>query len=319
MTPSYRLSISDQPIHERLESLTITDYAGSQADTLLLCLNGEGLKKPSLDVEISIEIGYAETTTWDAGTFIVQEIRRIVDAEHGNRLKIKGISMPQGPGKALQTTGEERTWQDKTFGDIASDIINGAGLTPKIDSALAGIKMPTITQRNYSDAALLHALAKERNAFVKYHGDTVIVMPYDSGELGTITITQQQITRCTFLEEQRDSIKKVTAKYLDINTGKTEKVTAGSGRGGSLILDYQFPDEATATQAAEARLKAAQRNVQVLSVQLPTLPGLFAEKTIKLTDFDDAELNQSYTARAVTTTLDQNGLQSRLSLQSIPS
>ena len=322
MTPIYELSLGNDAIQNRLEKLEIKDFAESRGDTLSIKLNGKGIQKPRLGVDISIKIGYAETNIWDAGTFIVQEVGRTEDARRRGRanvLTIRGISQPQGEdaSASLQTTSKERIFQDKTFDDVATEIITSIGLTPKIDSSLRNLMIPVTLQRNETDAELLDRLAQERDAFVKYHDKQVIIQPYDAEPIGQITLNRSQITGYHFLETQYSSIGKVTAKYTDMAAGKTKRYTAGTGRG--TVIDTTFPDQLTAEHAAKAKLKMYQRAVQTVTVQLPTQPGMFAEKTIELTGFDDAELNQKYNTRAVCTTLDRRGLRSILQLESIPS
>ena len=345
MTPIYELSLGNTAIQNRLKELEIRDFAEQRGDTIDITINGKGIEKPRLGVPLSIKIGYAETSLWDAGTFIIQEVQRSMNAKptdnpKPNLLTIRGISQPQGTAAraALQTTRRERAWQNKTFYDIVSEIINDVGLTPKIDNSLRSIQMPYTTQRNISDAALLSMLAKERNAFVKYHDNEVIILPYDAEPIGRITINRSQISGFHFHEEQYHDITKVTAKYMDINAGETKRMTAdaprslaqqitsisgllSAGTGDSestYILPDTYPDAITAQNAADAKLKAFQRVTQTVAINLPTLPGLFAEKLVELTGFEDAELNQRYTCRASITTLDTDGLQTILQLESIP-
>ena len=345
MTPIYKLSLGNDVIQDRLKELEIRDFAEQRGDTIDITINGKGIEKPRLGRSLSIEIGYAETETWDAGTFIIQEVQRSMNAKPRRRpkpnlLTIRGISQPQGDTAraALQTTRKERAWQNKTFYDIVSEIIRDVGLTPKIDNSLRNIPMPYTTQRNRSDAALLSLLAKERNAFVKYNDNEVIIIPYDAEPIGRITISRSQISGFHFHEEQYHNISKVTAKYIDFDGGETKRMTADTPRSlaqrvttlrglisagtgdteSTYILPDTYPDEITAQNAAEAKLKAFQRVTQTVAISLPTLPGLFAEKLVELTGFEDDELNQRYTCRAAITTLDTDGLQTILQLESIP-
>lgn len=321
MTPIYELSLANNIIQDRLERLEIKDLAENRGDTLTIKINGKGVAKPQLGVPISIKIGYAETTIWDAGTFIVQEVEREEDAAaegQANILTLRGISQPQGGIAKVQTTYTERVWEDnQNFNQIVSDIIQTAGLTPKIHDSLKMIAMPTTVQRNESDARLLDRLASERNAFVKYHDNEVIIQPYDAEEIGSITIQRNEITSYHFIETQRMNIDKVVTKYIDIEKGKTIPVSAGTGQE-SIVISTTYPDKETATQVAEARLKKYQRSIQTVTISLPTQAGMFAEKIIELTGFDDAEINQKYIARAVITRLNRKGLRSILLLESIP-
>ena len=331
MTPIYELSLGNDTIQNRLEKLEIKDFAESRGDTLSIKLNGKGIQKPRLGVDISIKIGYAETNIWDAGTFIVQEVGRSEDARRRGRanvLTIRGISQPQGEdaSASLQTTSKERIFQDKTFEDVLSEIIKDLGYTPRIHPSLKNVPIPTTLQRNESDASFLDRLATERNAFVKYHiepgNEVILILPFEVQPkalqpIPNVTLNRTDITSYFFQETQHHNIGAVTAKYIDLDTGRTERYKAGSGR--SIILPDTYPTENSAELAAESALNSHHRLIQTLTVQLPTQPNLLAEQIIELTGFDDAELNQKYNTRAVCTTLDRRGLRSILQLESIPS
>ena len=322
MTPIYELSLANSIIHDRLEKLEIQDFAENRGDTLMLRINGRGLAKPRVGVPISIKLGYAETFTWDAGTFIVQEVQREEDAEAEgmpNILTLRGISQPQG-GEGMpkvQVTKAERVWQDKDFDEITSEIIKEIGLQPKIDPALKAIPMPVTHQRDESDAQILDRLASEKNAFVKYSDKEVIIQTYDAEPIKGLTIDYADIVNYDFIETQRPDVEKVTAKYTNVKKGKTERVSVGRGTE-SYILPKTYPDEITAMQAAKARLYKFLREVQTCIITTPTQPGMFAEKIIELTGFEDADMNQKYNTRAVLTRFNYKGLRSTLRLQSIP-
>ena len=318
MTPAYEISLANKIIHNRLSRLIIHDTAGHHGDTLQLVLNGEGLAKPELGVTISIRIGYEETEIWDAGTFVVQEVERFKSAKRKipNTIVITGISQSQNneTQAALQLTSAERAFQNQTFGEIVKTIASANGLTTEIDGSLESIPMPPIRQTLESDAGFLDRIARERNAFVKYNDNRVIVQVYDSETIGEININSAQISEYRYHEVQKRNVKKVVAKYTDIKTGKTMKHEEGSG-GKQFVLGETFPDLETAKQKAEAVLKYFQRDLINFTIDMPTQPGMFAEKVIHTFHMGDAELNGKWIARSVTTTLDESGLESKLRLQ----
>lgn len=349
MTPIYELSIGNDLIQNRLEYLEITDLAEGRGDTVEISINGQGVAKPRLGVPLSVKIGYTETGTWDGGIYIIQEIQRSKNAKGKRRrkpniLQLRGISQPQGRDAiaALQTTHRERSWQGKNFYDIVSEIVEDVGLKVDVDDSLKTIEMPYTTQRNISDAGLLSELARERNAFVKFRDDEVLIQSYDSGKIEDITIRPEEISGFHYQEEQYHNITAVSAKYIDLSVGETKRVyaeaplsvqsitqgidqisglvTAGTGEPmNTHVLDTTYPDELTAKNAAESKLKFFQRLVQTVVLSMPTVPGLFAEKVVELEGFEDAEVNQRYVCRAVITRLDHRGLESVLHLESIAS
>ena len=121
-----------------------------------------------------------------------------------------------------------------------------------------------------------------------------------------------------FNEVQLNNIKKVVCKYGDLTAGKTERVAVGIGANG-LVVPTTYPDEITARHAATAILRSFQRRLYTINVHIPAQEGIYAEKIIELSGFDDEEINRKYSTRSVTTTLDRKGLISMLHLESFPS
>ena len=78
--------------------LRIVDRAGFAGDTLTLQLYADNLKLPERGVLISCEIGYAETGTWDVGTFSVEDITLKGSPP---TMIIQAISSPQGKQVSL--------------------------------------------------------------------------------------------------------------------------------------------------------------------------------------------------------------------------
>ena len=134
---------------------------------------------------------------------------------------------------------------------------------------------------------------------------------------GRVTISREMVSRYHYTESQHYDIEQVVAKYMDVDSGLTGRYTAGNGR--QIVLAETYPDELTARHAAESVLKRYQRQMVIVLITMPTVAGLFAEKVVELSGFDDAELNREYVARSVMTRLDRNGLLSQVSLESVPS
>lgn len=332
MTPIYKLSIADEVVHSRLEKLTIEDNAEEKADILTLVLNGIGLAKPETGVIISLEVGYEETDLWDAGQFVVDEVSRVEGTANilkggglvkdwVNRIIIIARSVPKGDndlGYSLQTISEARTWQNKTYGEIASDIVKGVGGKLTIEPRLRDIKMPVVQQRNESDAAFLARLGRERNAFTKISGNEVIIRSYNSSEIGVVSITREMVTGYHYRESQSYNVEKVIVPYTDMELGKTIDLVVGDGSSklGERVPRTQ-PDKETARLIGNSILEWYKRHFATVSLRMPVIPGLFAEKVVELSGFDDEELNRRYVVRTVKTKLNTKGFIANLVLESL--
>ena len=320
MRPTYKISLAEEMIKERLVRLVAVDRAGFAGDTLTLQLRADNLAIPRRGVTVDCEIGYVETGTWTLGTFVVEDV------------KLKGappvmtllcISQPQGEASvsALQTTREERVWQEHaiagtTFSTVVSAVCSEVGLTAKVDDRLADLPMPYTRQSKESDAAFLHRLTVERNGIVKMNGTEVIFQTRDAHRIGDVNIAYNTGMAYTFDFTERYNIESVRAKYQDDQAGEVRNITVGSGKGIKVITKV-FADAESAQLAADALLKHYQRSFISGMVTLPTVPGLLAEKFVNLSGFPGGDVvNAQYVCvHAKHTYSKPTGLVSELSLK----
>ena len=318
MQPTYKLSLGESLIKERLLSLVAVDRASFAGDTLTLSLRGENLAIPKRGVRISCEIGYVETGTWSLGSFVVEDVQ-LKGAPPVLLLVCR--SQAQGDASLLQTTREERVWQahevaGTTFADVVGDVCGAVGLTAKIDDRLPALPMPYTRQSNESDAAFLHRLTTERNGIVKFQGGAVIFETRDQGRIGSVDIALDAVMGYAFDFTERYNFKSVRAKYQDDVAGEVQQITVGTGTGVK-VMPKLFADKASAVLAADALLKHYQRNHMSGMVKLPTVPGLLSEKFVNLSGFPggDAVNVQWVCVRAKHTFSARTGLVSELRLK----
>ena len=325
-TPTYEMSLGDTQIKKRLESFRIIDRSGDGGDTLQITLNSRNLALPRTGVALAMKIGYEETTTWDIGTFIIQEIDY---EEPDNTVMLRGISQPQGitATAAVQTTNAQRSWNGATFFEIVNEVCFVIGYSVKMDPILRDIPMPYTEQNNESDAAFLHRITKQRNGFVKFHDNLAIFQSFDAQPLGRITINYNENTmRYKFSRYEQAAIETVVTKYMDVKSGEVKMITTRApvdqlGRGnpgrtqGKTIIPDVFPDKNTAEHVGNAVIKAYQREAEGIQLWMPTEQGLDAEKAITLAGFPN-EIDKTYIAKIVVTSYRiRSGMISHLILQ----
>jgi phage protein D len=135
-----------------------------------------------------------------------------------------------------------RTFEERSLGDIASDIASDLGLTPRIngfDSPLA-----TEVQLNESDLAFLRRLLARYDGDVQIVGTELHLSPRDEVQRGTVELLlHSQLHRATVLADLANQVTEVTVTGW--NAAQGQRVTGrstgahrgpGSGRRGAELL-----------------------------------------------------------------------------------
>jgi Phage protein D len=211
----------------RLESLTITENRGVEADQLdvtLLDLDGQ-IDIPQRGIELQVGIGWKETGLIDKGTFIVDEV------EHSGSPDKLTIRARSADLRAGLTTQKERSWHDTTLGAIARSVAATHALTPTIAPELASKPLAHVDQTNESDINLLTRLAGMFDAILTVKHGKLLLMPSGQGlsasgkPLGRAKITRASGDQHRFSVADRDTWTAVRALYNDVrNATKGEVV-----------------------------------------------------------------------------------------------
>lgn len=131
----------------------------------------------------------------------------------------------------------ERAWNEPlTLAEVLRDIIQGAGFRARVHGDLDGIKLKRFIQSIETDVELLTQLADAYGAIVKFHGETVAVVPRSSLEradgraLEPVTIAYRKGSKGSWTRRQRNAYKSVVAFYQDEDSGETQAIIKGSGK-----------------------------------------------------------------------------------------
>ena len=279
MTPTYTITANGRDITPEIApnflGLVITDRVGISSDTFDLELNWDGGFAILPGTLLQVKIGFAETGTWDAGSYYVEEVSLSGPAD---TLQLRATSLPESPAAAVGALqgATDRTWQSgTTFYDIVEAVCRDANLEASVSLALAGIVMPFTAQINESDAEFLSRITILRDGLVKYHDREVVFEKKDVGLLDTFKLDKADPHLAYQLTStDRDRIGSVTSKYQDVDAGDVKNYTAGAGKP-KKIIRQTFPDRQSAIDAAESLLKHLQRRRVHGSVTLITAPGAF--------------------------------------------
>lgn len=273
MTPDYRISIAGQQVSSqlraRLESLTLNDRRGMQADELSLTLTDDDsmLDIPPRGVEVTVAIGWKGAPLVERGTFIVDEVEH-TGAPDTLSIRASAANMRQGlPGKRTQS------YDATTVGDIVATVAARHDLAPAVGKTLKGIAVEHIDQTDESDLHFLTRLGEKYDAMATVKQGRLILMPQSRGTTaGGRQIAPSQIQRQSgdshaYTDADRDDYTGATAQYYDKDDAERLTVTAGSAESAQQ-LRHTYATKKDAEAAASAEWQKIQRSNAELSITL---------------------------------------------------
>ena len=295
-TPAYRIVASGtgwqsditKKVADRLIDAAITDVAGVDADQFSMTLDDRdnAIEWPAKGAKLSIDLGYLETGLVNMGSYIVDEVEY---AEPPMTITVRCKSADYANG--VLKTQKNRTWpKDITIASIVKKIAAEHGLKPLVSADLANIKLPITHQTEESDLNLLTRLAKDYDAVAKPAGGYLLFVlrgqsrDANGKPLKTIVIERDGKTEIRVSDADRHKYKSVVARYHDTAAAKRQTVRAGIGEP-TFTLKFAYPNKAQAQAAADAKLKALERQTRVLTVSMPGDPSVVAESPLQVRGF----------------------------------
>lgn len=214
-------------ISDRLQQLTLTDNRGFEADQLDLTLDdADGkLELPSRGAVLALAIGWADEPLTYKGEYTVDEV------EHSGSPDIVTIRAKSADLRGSLMNRYERSFHQKTIGEIVSQIAQENQLTPLIDDALKNSLIDHIDQTNESSINLLSRLAEKYDAIATVKNGNLLFITAGTGKtasgqpLPTITLTRQVGDSHRFAIAEGDNYKAVKAYWHDTDTGKRGEIT----------------------------------------------------------------------------------------------
>ncbi|GHD59826.1 phage late control D family protein [Jeongeupia chitinilytica] len=297
-------------IDNRLESLSLTDNRGFEADQLDIVLHDHdgALAIPPLKAEIRVWLGWQATGLIDKGTFTVDEV------EHSgapDKLTIRARSADLADGLLMQ---RERSFHRQTVGAIVRTIAGAAKLEPSIAEALAKEVVDHIDQTNESDANFLTRLGQLFDAVATVKAGRLLFMPMGacttaSGQpLERVLVNRQAGDQHRYNVANRDNYSGVRAEYQ--NNKKAKKGEVVVGKADNLkTLRHVYATQKAAERAAKASWNRIQRGVAEFGITLALgRPEIVTESPATVTGFKADIDNGNWTVSRAAHTLDGNGL-----------
>lgn len=300
LTPEYRIiangADATATIRERFMSLSFTDEAGLESDTLEIVLADNQpenpIQMPDTGAELELFLGY-DGEAQRIGLFIVDEIE--ISGWPGEMV-IRANAAPfdtSKGGKANLQSQKTRKWDaGTTLGALVKKIANEHGLEPAVSKSLAGIALPHLAQSDESDGHFLVRLARKYDAVVKPAGGKLIMAKKGEGStvsgqpLPAVTLKPEDVTEFSMRLARREASGSVVAAWHQSKKAQRHTVTVGEGEPVTrLRMQYSTRDMALA--AAQAEMDKRARGETSLSITLPGRPDLVAEAPLELEGFRD--------------------------------
>ncbi|AHF94013.1 hypothetical protein OPIT5_03710 [Opitutaceae bacterium TAV5] len=291
MTPTFRLLADALDITDRilphLISLTLTDNAGVQADSLTLVLAdaAKATVIPEPDTILRLSLGFKGHPPRDMGSYSLDEVKwSDPPAQFSLTARTASHSDQGTPGDlAPMQTKKSRSWEAGTkLTDMVARIAAEHNLKPRVGASLRAVVLPHIDQTDETDLNLLQRIVTDRGGWVKIaYGEIALVTaadaqaaakaPVDPTAPPPLTIRPGGYTRIDWTNKKRQIYKRVVAVWRDADAATDREVVAGDldPTAPTDRLRTPYPDEATAITAARSRLDAVLRDGKTLNVTLP--------------------------------------------------
>lgn len=320
-TPAFRLVVDGRDItpvvNARLESLTLTEARGDDADTLDLTLSDHdgALQLPPKGARITLALGWKGLALVDKGAFTVDEV------EHSGAPDVVTIRARAADLRAGLRNRRDQSWHGQTLGAIVTTIARRNGLAPRIAQALASKTIAHVDQTNESDIAFVTRLARRFDAVATVKAGALLCLPIGSNrtasgqQLPTITITRASGDNHRYNTTDRDSYTGVVAYWHDGNKANRKIAVVGTKVNAKTLKDTHAT-EADALQAAQAEWQRIQRGTATLSLSLAMArPDLVPQSPVTVRGFKPAIDSAAWRVVRVSSSLGDGGYTQNVELE----
>ncbi len=325
MTPIYKVSVNGTNITDliktRLLSLTITDEAGWDSDSVSLALDDRDsmLEMPKTGASIEVSLGFKGKGLVNMGIYTVDEV---VLSGSPEKMTIRGKAANLG-NKGTIKDQKTKQWEDKTLKEIVSEIAGKHGLSPKVGSDLSGKKIKDLAQTDESDIHLLSRIAQKYDAVVKITQNYLIFAKRGTSRavsgnpVPPIKITKNQCKPSySMTRAERPAINSIQAKWHNKATAKVEKVETSSEKP-QKVLRHTYDSKDEAESASKSELAKLKRDEAKMNFTLAIgNPSVAAEGYITLLNFREG-INGVWNAISVDHTWSNTGATTRVSAEAV--
>lgn len=303
----------------RLDNLAITECRGGEADQLDIVLhdNDGRLELPARGVALRVFLGWQATGLVDKGTFIVDEV------EYGGPPDQITLRARSADMASPLRTRNERSFHDKTIGEIVATIAKAHELQPVVGNAFAGVKVPHIDQTNESDVAFLNRIGRRYDAVATVKDGRLLFLAIDRGQtasgkdMPTVILSRADGDGFRFHVADRDAYTGVRAYWQDKAGGTRRSVVVGV-IGNAKRMRPVFGSEQDALDNARAEWQRIQRGTASLQFDLAYgRPELTPQTKIRFPAMKAPMGEITWLISRITHRLDENGLTSSFEAETI--
>lgn len=321
--PDFRITLDGKDLtsalEPRLQSLTVTECRGDEADTLDLTLDDHDgrLAIPRRGALLSVAIGWSGSSLTNKGTFTVDEIEA-GGAPDYITIRARSASMTKGMGER-----QEKSWHGQTIGAIVGVIAGKHKLKPAVAAALGKIAIPHIDQTHESDMSFLSRLAKRYDAVMTVKDSRLLFMPIGQGRtssgqaLTVLEIERKSGDQHRYHVAERENYAGVKAFWHSTGKAKRKSLQVGGETNHNIkVLPEVYPTEGEARSAAESELRRTQRGQATMDYTLALgRPEIYPELPVTVTGFKPEIDETPWLVRRARHSISDAGLVTNLELE----
>jgi len=318
MRPQVEISGLSAAANDRLLSVSLTDNAGIEGDSVSITLDDRDYKLewPPKGKQITVKMGYKETGLVKMGDFEIDQVRH--KESQAATLEITANAQKHKTSNIKQTVTQP--WDEKPLQQIVSTIAGRNGYAPDVHPDLASIYFPHLDQTEEGDIHFLTRIAEQYDAYCKLQDGKLLFYPRDE-TLGTVTVERSSAKQWTpqgwktiesslsFSVNTRHEYKSVKAYWQ--NEHENQRVYEGVPQ--SLPepvheLRKTYESKEKALEAANSKFKELARNTgTVENLQIPGDPMVRAEMDLVLVGFRPEACSIPWVIKTATHVIDNGG------------
>jgi phage protein D len=314
----YQLTVDGKDItgtvEPRLVSLTLSEKRGGDADQLDLVLSDHDgkLAIPKKGAMIVLSLGWKQGADVTPG-LIAKGTFKVDSARHSGAPDVITISARSADLAGGYRLRKEKSWRDTTLGAVLQDLAGAAGLTPRIDPALAGIAIAFLAQHQKSDMALVRELGRKYDAVATVKDGKLVFAPKGKGATSTgqaipdLTLTRKSGDRHDWSRVERDSYDGAEARWHDQGSA-TRRTEHAGGSGKRKRIRKVYSSQADAQAAASAEAKRIARAAAEFSLDLALgRADIYPDRAVTVSGFKPEIDASKWLIAEVSHSLDRSG------------